>query len=128
MAPDTPDAEAPRFFADEDFNYDIVVGLRRAEPSIDIVTAAEAGTLRWTDPEVLAWAAAHNRILLSHDKRTMPDHFYRFLAQLSPGIHSSGVMLLPQELAIGRCIAAVLEIWRLSAHDEWRDLLIRLPL
>jgi hypothetical protein len=70
----------------------------------------------------------HDRILLSHDKRTMPGHFYRFLAQLPTGEHSPGVMLLSQELGFGRAIAAVLEIWELSTHDEWRDVITRLPL
>lgn len=122
--PDHP----PRFAADEDFNQTIVDGLRRAAPQIDIITASEAGILHAPDSDVLAWAAQHDRILLSHDKRTMPDHFYDFLAQLAPGAHSPGVMLLPQEFPIGSSIDAVMEIWRLSAHEEWRDLLIRLPL
>lgn len=118
----------PRFVADEDFNYDIVAGLRRAEPMLDIVTAPEAGMLHAPDPDVLAWAAAHDRILLSHDQRTMPDHFYRFLSQLAPDASSPGVMLVPQNLAIGRAIAAILEVWKLSAHVEWRGILTRLPL
>lgn len=118
----------PRFLADENFNLDIVAGLRRAQPAIDILTAPQAGILHWPDPDVLAWAAAHDRILLSHDKRTMPDHFSRFLTQLDADKHCPGVMLLPQNLAIGPSIVAILEIWELSAHDEWANLLIRLPL
>lgn len=118
----------PRFLADENFNHDVVVGLRRARPAMDILTAPEAGTLHMPDPDVLVWAATHDRILLSHDKRTMPDHFYRFLALLAPGEHSPGVLLLTQNLAIGKSIAAVVEIWELSTHQEWRDLLTRLPL
>jgi hypothetical protein len=118
----------PRFLADENFNLDIVAGLRRAKPAIDILTAPEAGILHWFDPDVLNWAAAHDRILLSHDKRTIPDHFYHFLAQLDDDGRSPGVMLLPQNLAIGPSIAAILEIWELSVHDEWANLLTRLPL
>jgi hypothetical protein len=43
----------PRFLADENFNLDIVAGLRRAKPAIDILTAPEAGILHWLDPDVL---------------------------------------------------------------------------
>ncbi len=118
----------PRFIADEDFNRDVVVGLRRAEPTMDILTASEARTLGWSDLDVLAWAAAHDLILLSHDQRTMPDHFYHFLSQLAADAQSPGVMLLPQELAIGPSINAIREVWLLSAHTEWRNLLTRLPL
>lgn len=127
-APDSIAASPPRFVGDEDFNRDIVAGLRRAQLAVDILTASEAGTLRWPDGDVLAWAAVHNRILLSHDQRTVPDHFARFLSQLASGEHSPGVMLLPRTLAIGRSIAAILEIWTLSTHGEWRDVLTRLPL
>ncbi len=121
-------ANRPRFLAGENFNLDIMVGLRRAQPAIDILTAPQAGILHWPDPDVLVWAAAHDRILLSHDNRTMPDHFYRFLAQLDADGRSPGVMLLPQSLAIGPSIAIILEIWELSEHDEWTNLLTRLPL
>jgi hypothetical protein len=36
--------------------------------------------------------------------------------------------LLPQELGIGTCINAVMEVWELNVHTEWRDLLTRLLL
>ena len=120
--------DSPRFLADENFDLTIVIGLRRARPAMDILSASQAGTLGLSDEDVLAWAAAHDRILLTHDQRTMPDHFYRFLAQTPSGSHSPGVMLVSQSLAIGQAITAILEIWDVSAHAEWRDLLIRLPL
>lgn len=120
--------DPPRFVAEEDFNRAIVDGLRLAQPRVDILTASEAGTLHLPDPDVLAWAAKQNRNLLSHDKRTMPDHFYHFLDQLAPSAHCPGVMLLSQDLAIGRSIEAILEVWLLSAHEEWQDVLTRLPL
>jgi hypothetical protein len=77
---------------------------------MSILTASEAGALRLPDLDVLAWVAAHDCILLSHDKRTMPDICYQFLAQLPPGKHCPGAMLLPQNLAISTSIVAVLEI------------------
>jgi hypothetical protein len=52
----------------------------------------------------------HDRILLSHDKRTMPSHFYALLANLGSDEHSPGVLLVPQRLAIGPSIDAVAEI------------------
>ena len=118
----------PRFLADEDFHGDIVAGLRRANPAIDILSAAQAETLGLKDPDVLIRAKDLNRILLSHDRRTMPAHFYAFLAQLATGEHSPGVMLISQEIAIGEAIQAVLLIWKCSRHDEWPDMLVRLPL
>ena len=60
-----------RFQADEDFRGVIVTGLRRKQSNIDIQTAAEVGTLGLADPLVLAYAAEHERILISHDLHTI---------------------------------------------------------
>ena len=68
-----PDATGrPRFLADEDFEPAIIKGLRRRQPQLDLMTAVEAGNLGKTDSTVIAFAAEENRILVSHDKRTLP--------------------------------------------------------
>jgi len=59
-----------RFAADEDFNNDVVRALRRALPEVNIVGVREAGRGGRPDPEVLAWAAAEARVLLTHDLTT----------------------------------------------------------
>ena len=61
----------PRFQADADFNHKIVVGLRRREPTIDFQDAHAGELIGAPDPEVLQKAAAANRILISHDRKTM---------------------------------------------------------
>lgn len=107
-----------RFLADEDFRRSIVEGLRRREPTLDIVTVNDAGLLHHSDPDVLAYAAAHGRILLTHDESTMPGHLANFLAT---GRHSPGVIVIDQELATGRAIEAVLLVWEASGSDDWAD-------
>ncbi len=67
-----------RFLADENFDYVILRGLRLRQTQVDILTAPQAGILGFPDPAVLAYAAEHDRVLLSHDKRTMPHHFAVF--------------------------------------------------
>ena len=64
----------PRFLADADFNQKIVLGLLRREPAIDFQTASQGGVIGRPDPEVLSVAARENRILVSHDRGTMPAH------------------------------------------------------
>jgi len=68
----------PRFLADADFNHKIVVGLRRKEPMIDFLGARTGGVIGLSDPEVIANAAKHGRILVSHDRKTMPGHYPDF--------------------------------------------------
>jgi hypothetical protein len=122
------DVERPRFLTDEDFNQSIVMGLRRARPQMDIPTLQAAGMLHSPDPVVLEFAKEQDRILLSHDLHTMPDHFATLLVGLPAGEHSPGVILVPQETPIGTAIQWILEIWEASRHEEWRDLPTRLPL
>lgn len=114
-----------RFLADENFREQIVAGLRRRQPALDIQTAAESAILRRPDPSVLNYASEHNRLLLSHDVHTLPVHFADLLAR---GWHSPGVLLVPQTLPIGQAIQELLLVWEASGPEEWRDLCVRLPL
>lgn len=61
-----------RFLADADLDISIVHGVRGREPSIDFKSANDAGLEGVPDDEVLELAAADGRVLVSHDKRTMP--------------------------------------------------------
>src|SRR6185312_2800074 len=102
-----------RFLGDENLDNVIVQGLRLRQPQIDILTAVQAGILGLLDPAVLTYASKHDRILLSHDKRTMPRHFAAFLAD---GHQSPGIMLVSRKVAIGQAIEALLLVWEASTH------------
>jgi len=67
---DAERANHPRFLADENFNLDIVAGLRRAQSGIDILTAPEAGILHWLDPDVLRWASDGLRSMIAFCSHT----------------------------------------------------------
>lgn len=113
-----------RFQADYDFNGEILDGLRRREPGIDIQPGHEAGLEGLPDPLVLEKAAREGRVLVTHDKRTMPGHFADFLSQQE----SPGVFILPQSLAIGEAIEAIQLLRMASEAEEWRNLILYLPL
>lgn len=51
-----------RLAADENFNGDIVRGLLRRNPRVDIVRVQDVGLSGANDPTVLEWAAAENRV------------------------------------------------------------------
>ena len=113
-----------RFQCDADFNFNIVRGLRRSQPAIDILTAEDSQIVGRTDPEVLLFSAEHDRLLVSHDLRTMPDHFMRFL---TAGNQSKGVIIIRQQLPIGEAIEWLHLIWLASDTTEWLDRLEILP-
>ena len=77
-----------RFQADADLNAEIVAGVLRREPGIDFQTADEVRLRGLLDPEVLALAAQENRILVTHDRRTMPRHFADYLLHHSYGLQT----------------------------------------
>ena len=56
-----------RFAADENFNGDIVRGLLRRNPKLDIIRVQDVGLSGADDPSVLEWAADQRRIVVTHD-------------------------------------------------------------
>jgi hypothetical protein len=114
----------PKFLADADFNYKIISGLRRREPSLDFMSAQEGDVIRRADPEVLRMAALQGRILVSHDRNTMTRHSARLLKDGS----SPGLIIVAQDMDIGEAIEDLLLIWTASDAAEWKDTIGFVPI
>lgn len=115
-----------RVASDENFDARIVQGLKARLPGLDLVSVEQAGLRAATDPEVLDWAANEGRALLTHDERTMPRFVY---ARVDAGRPTSGVVLVPDRLAIGRAVADLwLLIQALEPGEMSRRVVVRLPL
>ncbi len=114
----------PRFLADADFNHKIVVGLRRREPSVDFLAARDGGVIGLPDPGVIGVAADSGRILVSHDRKTMPGHFAHFRETRS----SPGIVIVAQDLDIGAAIEDLLLIWTTTDQTEWLNHVGFIPL
>ena len=69
-----------QFQADADLNQAIVTGVIRRQSNISFQTSTEAGLEGLKDLEVLALSAKQQRILVTHDRRTMPTEFAEFIA------------------------------------------------
>ena len=106
-----------RFQADADLNGHILRAIRRREPGIDFKSADAAQLRGVPDPEVLARAADENRILVTHDMRTMPKHFATYLQTHT----SPGVFIVPQSLPIATAADELILIWAASEAEEWTD-------
>jgi hypothetical protein len=57
--------------SDADVHGEIIRGLRRRAPDIDLVRVQDELAEGTPDPDVLAWAAAEGRVLISNDRNTM---------------------------------------------------------
>jgi hypothetical protein len=113
-----------RYQADADLNQAIVTGVLRQEPTIDFQTAFVAELEGVKDVEVLAIAARQRRILVSHDRKTMPSEFAEFIVDN----HSAGVIIVSQKLPLEVVIDELLLIWEASSAEEWIDRIAKLPL
>jgi precorrin-6B methylase 1 len=114
----------PRFQADNDLDQRIVVACLRLNPSIDFQTAPAAGLHGLPDEEVLAYAAGEGRVLVSHDRKTMPAHFARFLAA---GETSPGLIIVSTKLPVGRAAEEIHLLWEASAAEEYVNSIYNLP-
>jgi len=113
-----------RFLADEDLDSDIVSGLLSCEPSVDILDIKNAGLRGSKYPVLLELAAEQDRILITHDRRTMTRYFYERMAAAQS---SPGVFIVPQSGAIGDIIECLLLVWTASKPEEWRNQIVYLP-
>ena len=113
----------PRFQADNDLDQRIVVATRRLDPAVDFQTAAALGLHHLPDTEVLAHAAREGRILVSHDRRTLPGHFREFTAAR----HSPGLIVVSQKLPVGRAAELLHLLWAASEAVEYVDVIYSLP-
>lgn len=121
--------ERPRFLGDENFNQHIITGLHVRYPALDILTFAESGLATGSpDPLLIEETARLGRLLLTHDKRTMPDHFAAVLGLWLPmGQHVPGVLIFRDDMPVAEAIEQIALIWGASRAEEWRDRIVFLP-
>lgn len=70
---------AVRFQADADLKQAIVTGVVRRQPKIDFRSANAAELEAKKDSEVLVITAQDGRVLVTHDRQTMPAEFGAFI-------------------------------------------------
>ncbi|MBE9103157.1 DUF5615 family PIN-like protein [Vacuolonema iberomarrocanum] len=113
-----------QFQADADLNQTIVTGIIRRQPSISFQTATEAGLEGLQDAEVLALSTKQQRILVTHDRRTMPTEFAKFLVNSQ----SSGVLIVSRKTALEIVIEELILIWSVTTAEEWINRIAKIPL
>lgn len=113
-----------RLAADENFNNDIVRGLIRRKPDVDLVRVQDVDLSGADDPAILEWAARQGRVVVTHDVSTLSTHAYE---RVSAGQRMPGVFEVPTDLSIARAIDDLLLIAECSLEDEWEGQVRYLP-
>ena len=86
--------------ADADLNGAIAPGVARRNENVNFRSAEDVPLEGLDDLAVLHIAAVDQRILVSHDRRTMQVHFREYTLHRS----SPGLILIPQSLNIGTAV------------------------
>lgn len=107
-----------RLAVDADVQGALVRGLRRRRPDLDLVRAQDALPPGTRDREVLAWAAAENRVLISNDRNTMVGFAY---VRVAAGEPVPGLISTTNAQSIGDAIEDILLIAGFMPEEEIRD-------
>jgi predicted nuclease of predicted toxin-antitoxin system len=107
-----------RLASDADVHGEIVRGLRRRLPAIDLVRAQDALREGTTDSAVLDWAVSENRILITNDRNTMVGTAYDRAAKGESGI---GLIVTTNDQSIGATIHDILLIAEYMSEEEIKN-------
>jgi hypothetical protein len=114
-----------RFAADENLNNDILRGLLRRRPDLDIVRVQDAGLSGADDHAVLEWAANEGRVLLTHDVTTLTRHAYE---RVQSGKSMPGVFEISRRVPTRIAIEDLPLLAQCSGDGEWEGQVRYLPL
>jgi hypothetical protein len=107
-----------RLASDADVHGEILRGLHRRVPELDLVRVQDALPDGTPDPEVLVWAAAENRILITNDRNTMVGFAYQ---RVAAGEQVPGLIVTTHEQSIGSAIDDILLLAEYMPEEEIRD-------
>jgi hypothetical protein len=119
---------APAYLLDQNMDPAIAASLLQMEPSIGVqfVGQRDAPPFGTHDAELLNYAESNSFILVTFDKKTMPNHI---ADHLKSSRHTSGVFIFANSrLPPGRIAEELLLIWATSTAEEWIDQTLYLPL
>ena len=118
------DGRMLRILLDQDFDHDILRGVVRRISGLDYLTSFSARVGRLSDIELLRWAAQKQRILLTHDLKTMPSIFEELYLQ---GAELEGIFIVPRGMSMARSIDDLSILIACSENDEWKNTVLILP-
>ena len=116
---------SPSFLADENIDRDIIRGIMRVLPELDIFRAQEMELSGMPNPAVLEAAAQNGMVLLTHDRKTMIGYACE---RLKSGNRMPDMLVIPTSLSVGDAIAGIVLIAECSRDDEWEGQVRYLPL
>jgi len=111
--------------ADENLDANIVRGVLRRVHGVDVVRVQDVGLSGVDDPTVLAWAAAHGRVLVTHDVETVTRFAFE---RVDSGLSMPGVIEIVTSASIGKAVEDLALVLECLADGELNDQVLYIPL
>jgi hypothetical protein len=115
-----------RFLLDENLDPRLKIAILRLNPAIDVLRVGDQGVppFSTTDPDILRFCEIAQRILVTSDRTTMPNHID---AHLAIGGHFWGVCQVRDGFSIHRIAQELVLISEASTIEEWLDRIEWIP-
>lgn len=114
-----------RFAADENFNGRVFKGIRERLPEIDIVRVQDTVAYKASDPDLLEWLASENRVLLTHDVKTMPRYVY---GRVQSGLFMPGIIEVRLKVSIGQILDELEVILAAGRPGDFENIIRYVPM
>jgi len=117
----------PRFLLDEHVPHAIQSQLLRLDAEIDVLAVGQplAPPKGTSDPDILAWIEKTGYILVTGNRRTIPEHVR---VHYAAGHRVPGILLLKRGASLGEVIEQLYLLWAASDAEEYVDRLLYLPM
>lgn len=116
-----------QYLLDEHVPRALQVQLLRAEPTLTVWKVGDAGAppLSTKDPQILEWCESGNFLLVTNNRRSMPDHLADHLKR---GRHVPGIFILNPDWSIPTTAEELIFIAMASVEGEHQDMIQYLPI
>jgi hypothetical protein len=112
---------------DENLSPRVSLTIQRHYPVIDVLRVGDSGAplLSILDPDLLLWLDAHERTLVTDNRKSMPGHMADHLAA---GHHYWGIFQVRKDAPLRLLADTLFVYWDVTEADAWVDLVEWLPL
>ncbi len=114
-----------RLLADEDFDNRILRAIRRETTTMDIIRVQDTEVYQAEDSAVLEWATQQQRIVLTHDIKTMSKFAYERIREGKPML---GVIAVHRNRSMRAIIDDILLIIGASEPEEFENQVFYVPI
>lgn len=107
-----------RYLLDENTPHVIRDRLLQRRPEVEVLVVGDDVGLPYgiSDVELLNWIEKEGYILVSRNRRTLPQHLRN---HLNAGAHVPSIFLLRRQFSVNEVIEDLILIWELSSLEEW---------